>query len=110
MKAKKGSSRHKKFVDRHGDDVYELVAFKGDQQQATVDVSPQGEGFAVRRSGLVSRRRPVEIDHSSRYVILDPEARAREMNCWEQDRPLPPFHYGVSFVELAFRNTTFDGT
>jgi hypothetical protein len=87
----------------------DLVAFKGDQQKATVDVSPQGEGFAVRLSGLVGRRRPVEIDHSSRYIVLDPEARARELNCWEQDRPLPPFQYGVSFAELAFRNTTFVG-
>ncbi len=31
------------------------------------------------------------------------------MNCWEQDRPLPPFQYRLSFAELAFRNTTFGG-
>jgi hypothetical protein len=85
----------------------DLVAFQGDRQAPTVDVSPQDGGFAVRISGLVGRRRPVEVDHESRFFLLDPEARAPEVSGWEQDRPLPPLRYDVPFAELAFRNTTF---
>jgi hypothetical protein len=86
----------------------EIVAFRGDWQKPTVDVSPHPEsGFEIRISGLVGRRRPVEIDHPSRYMVLDPESRTDEISGWEKDQPLPPLRYRVWFGELAFRNTTF---
>ncbi len=84
-----------------------LVAFTAERQKLIVDVSPDEEGFSVRISGLVGRRRPVEIDHESRYLVLDPESRASELARWEQDEQLPPFCFQVSFTDLAFRNTTF---
>ncbi len=85
----------------------ELLAFQGNRQKPSVDVRPTEEGFSVRLSGLVGRRRPIEIDHESRYLVLDPESRPASAELWEQDQPLPPLLFSVSFPELVFSNTTF---
>jgi hypothetical protein len=86
----------------------ELMAFCGDRQKPTVDVSLfSRQSFAVRISGLVGRRRPIETDDESRYFVFDPESHPAEPALWEQDQPLLPLVYELSFAELAFRNTTF---
>jgi hypothetical protein len=83
----------------------DVVAFHADGQRATVDVRPGEDGFSVRVKGLVGRKRPVEPQDS--FYVLDPAGRAAEVPAWEHEQPLPPILFGIRFLDLAFRNTTF---
>jgi hypothetical protein len=84
----------------------ELVAFRGEQRP--VIALARGEDardVVVCITGLVGRRRPVEIDHD--YILLDPAARQAERVRWDQDARLPPIVYQMPLGALLFRNTTF---
>jgi hypothetical protein len=85
------------------------LAFRGRGQKFTVDLalSEEKEHVIVRVNGLVGRRRPVEIDHESRYIALDPPDRAEERNAWKRDAPIPSLVYALYWWELLARNTTF---
>jgi hypothetical protein len=87
----------------------EVVAFHGRGQKFTVELalSKDRDRVIVSVTGLIGRRRPVETDHESRYVVLDPPDRAAEHTSWKRDQPLPPLIYPLSPWDLAQRNTTF---
>jgi hypothetical protein len=87
----------------------EVIAFQGTGQKLTIDVGLGGsEGqVQVRIAGLVGRRRPIEIDYFSPYVVLDPPERRVNRKRWEEDHPLPVVVYKADFLKLAFHNTSF---
>jgi hypothetical protein len=86
-------------------DFSNVLAFHADRQRPVVDISPKGQSFDIRITGLVGRRRPLEIEDE--YFVLDPEARAAEVSAWEHDQLFPPIRLSIELADLAFRNTTF---
>jgi hypothetical protein len=85
----------------------DLIAFHGSGQKVSIDVGVGKGGLVVRISGLVGRRRPIEVASADKYVILDPQPRAAEVPGWDHEQPLPPLVYSLPVADLAFHNTTF---
>ena len=84
----------------------ELLAFPGEQRpRVDIAIGEEARKFQVRMTGLVGRRRPVNLDRD--YIVLDPEDRAGERSLWERDVPLPPLVFTIPLHDLVFRNTTF---
>jgi hypothetical protein len=85
----------------------DAVAFQGDGQRLSIDVGIGSIELQVRIKGLVARRRPIEKDESTPYVVLDPPEQPFEASSWERDALLPPITFTLDFLKLAFRNTSF---
>ena len=99
MRLDDGAWRHLLLLDH-------LIAFHANGQQPIVDIYLCEKAFDICITGLVGRRRPVECDFESRYVVLDPAARPAEVTGWETDQVLPPICFTIALSDLAFRNTT----